>query len=624
MTGSRIKALLGAAAFGALMLPAAAQWVDPNPPVLGPDDYPPLATEDPPDPKYSPPGGDATGGDATGAPKPLGTPAQVQTLPPPGKPAAPLMPAAPIEVDALGSPEGPAVGTLDSSNGGFGDHLWAGSERAKAEDLLRRAPLVSGDPVLRGLVRRVVLTKAGAPPGQSKKPFIQTRIERLMDAGLVQEAGTLAAGAAVPNDSAFARVQAEAILVADRAQDACGPATAARLTEGDTFWLQLRAYCADAAGDSATGDLTRQVLKAQGADDPAYDALTAAIAEKKAPPALAIAKPTAMHVFLYQQAGATLPEAVARNMGTPEYLLVMRDGRNAPKVRFDAAERIAATGAASPAELIKLADAQDLPLGKVANAAADAQNLPFLAGQTVLRRAASIELRPDRQAQLIAEALSLGEASKQAPLAAAMQADVIAKLKPSPALRPYARTFARALVLAHRAEAAAVWTAGDPVMKAVVGIATGDPARLAAAQKEFSAFATGLQKNPPDVDPDRQYKALVLGLADVIGVAMPPEAKAAAANVESGLWDGARPGPGQMRTVVEISAAPDRRGEAILMLTGMIQTYGLRSLAPDVTIELVRLLEEMNETRAARALAIEALAQYVPPPPPAAPQAVVQ
>ena len=98
-----------------------------------------------------------------------------------------------------------------------------------------------------------------------------------------------------------------------------------------------------------------------------------------------------------------------------------------------------------------------------------------------------------------------------------------------------------------------------------------------------------------------------------------PEAKAAAVTVESGTWDGCRIGPGQMRTIVEIAASPERRGEAVLMIANAIHSIGLKDLAPDVTITFVRLLTEMNETEAARALAVEALAEHTPPPPPPPP-----
>jgi hypothetical protein len=613
---------LCAAAFGALIVPAMAQWVDPNPPVLEPEDYPPEATQDPPDkPKTAPaPKPSQTpSGQASGAPQSL-TPGTVDQ----GPIAQPYVPppknlTGPVEVGSLGSPEGPPVGTLDSTNGGFGDHLWSGSDRANVEKLLAKAPLVSGDRVLRSLVRRAVLTKAPAPPGQAKKAFITMRIERLLDAGLIREAGEIAAQAQVPNDDAFARVQAEAILIANRAQDACGPATAARQTGGDEFWMQLRAYCAEISGDTAAAELTRQVLKAQGHKDPAYDSLVQSVQTKKPLAPGAIARPTAMHIFLLQQAGLPITEAVARTMGTPENLLAMRDSRNPPRARFEEAERIISTGAASPGELIKIAEAQDLPLGKVAEAAGEAANLPFFMGQVVLRRAAAIETRPAAKAELVALALSLGSKYKLSSLAAALQADIITSIKPAPGLRAYARPFARALVLAGKSDAAAAWTSGDPLMKAVVAFASNDPQRIAAAQGDLKTFAIALGKNPADPDPDRAYKALALGLFDAMGMTMPPEAKAAAAQVQSGSWDGVHPGPGQMRTLVEIAGTPERRGEAILMLTGLVHSNGLKDMAPDATIAFVRLLRQMNEDKAADALAAEALAEYVPPPPPAVP-----
>ena len=634
MTGSRVRKFLSAAALGALMLPAAAQWVDHKPPVLGPGDYPPEATQDPPDKAPAtqaakPAPGAQTAPDkaapdqdgATGAPRSLGepTPANQTDAPYVPPPSGAIVQPAPVEVDALGTAEGPPVGTLDATNGGFGDHLWSGSDRGKTETLLARAPIVSGDPVLRDLVRRTVLTRAAAPPGQAKKAFVTMRIERLLDAGLVKEAGALAAQAAVPNDEEFARLQATAILLASRAADACGPATALRQTAGEVFWLQLRAYCADAAGDSATADITKAVLKAQGHYDPAYETLVEDVLTKKQLAPGAIANPTAIHIFLIQQAGLPVTDPVARKMGTAENLLVARDSRNSPRARFEAAERIVATGALSAPDLIKIADAQDLPLNRLANAAAEAPNLPFFMGQVVLRRAAAIETRPEENARLAALALTLGEKAKQSPLAAALEADVIASLKPTPVTREHARSFARALILAGRSDLAGRWTQGDVVMKVVAAFATQDPARLAAVQSDLSAFAASLIKTPPAPDADRSYKVLVLGLADVLGFTMPADAKAAAISLESNTWDGERPGPGQMRTIHELARSPERRGEAVLMITGAIQTFGLKDLAPDVTIAFVRLLTQINEPAAARSLALEAMAEYVPPPLPPAP-----
>lgn len=617
MTGSRVRKFLCAAAFGALLVPAMAQWIDPKPPVLEPEDYPPEATEDPPAAPKVPAGQAAKPAQATGAPQALQSTDTDAPPPAPNYVPPPKTLSGPVEVGSLGSPEGPPVGTLDAANGGLGEHLWSGSTRAKAEELLAKAPLVSADPVLRDLVRRAVLTIAAAPPGQAKKAFVTARLERLLDAGLIAEAGALAAQATVPNDDGFARVQANAILLANRAQDACGPATAARQTGAELFWMQLRTYCAEVTGDTASAELTRQVMTAQGMKDAPFETLIDGVLTKKPLPPGAIATPTAMHIFLLQQAGLPVTEPIARKLGTPENLLAMRETRNSARARFEAAERIVATGAAKPAELIRVADAQDLPLGKLANAAGEAPNLPFFMGQVVLRRAAMVEPRMEAKADYALEALSLGEKFKLEPLAAALQADVITSIKPARPSRP----FAKALVLAGKAESAAAWTGNDPVMKVLVAFASNNPQRIGASQALLKDFAIGLGKNPADPDADRSYKALALGLLDVTGYPLAPEAKAMAAQIESGSWGGASPGQGKMRTLVEIAGTPERRGEAILMLTGLIHAQGLRDMAPEATITMVRLLTEMNETAAARALAIEALALYEPPPASLAPQA---
>lgn len=624
MTGLRVRTFLFAAA-AVLVLPAAAQWVDSKPPVLGPGDYPPEATEEQP-----PSAQTQTGqGEATGAPKPLSghldpeTEAPAGNLPdypppPADSPASGNILSRPgvVEVDALGKPEGPPAGTLNNTNGGLGDHLWSGSDRAKAEELLARAPIVSGDPVLRNLVRRAVLTKAAAPPGQAKKAFVTLRIERLLNAGLVEEAGALAAEATVPNDAEFARVQADAVLLANRAGDACGPATATRLESGGKFWLQLRAYCAAVNGDTATAELTKAVLKAQGYDDPAYDSLVEGILSKTPLPPGAISEPTALHIFLLQQAGLPVPVAISRRMGTAENLLTMRDLRNPPRARFEAAERVASTGAATPAELIKIANAQDLPASRMATAASDAPGLPFFMGQVLLRRAAAVETRPEAKAKLAALALALGEKYKMVPLAAALQADIILQIKPSPDLAAYGRRFAQALILAKRPDLASRWAMGDQYVKLAAAVAAGDPASIASIQTGLASIAAGIFADPQPPDAGRDTSALVLGLADVLGVTMPAETRAIAASVQSQMWAGKRPGPGTMRTIHEIAGLPERRGEAVLLLADTIYGIGLKDLAPDATIAFVRLLIQMNQLATARALAIEALAQYVPPPVP--------
>lgn len=603
MTGSRLRlipfllALLVPAAWGQTAAPPPEKDV---PPVLTEDDYPPIADDEgtPSHPQA-----------ATAAPQALsGSTDNPQTVPP-----APQS----VEVGTLGTTEGSPAGLLDSPDGGLGESLWSGSKRAAIEDLLSRIPLATPDPAIRALAKRIVLTKAAAPSGQSKRALVTVRIEKLLDAGLTDEAGALAAQASVPEDADFVRVQADALLTANRAADVCGNLTATRLTAGEPFWLQLRTYCAAAGGDEATAELTHEVLDAQGNSDKAFDTLADDVLTHKNAPPGPIAHPTAMHLFLFQQAGLPIPGDVAAAMGTAANVLAVRDARDTAQTRFAAAERIVRTGAVSAAELRKLADAQDIPLTRAANALTEAQSAPFFAGQALLRRAAQIEPRPDAKMQLVAEALSLGDRAGLLPLAAGLQGDIVASIKSTAANRAVADLFARALLLAGRPDAAARWTNSSDVLQPVVDMAAPDPSRDAQAQAAYSAFAAALVKNPPDADPEKPAKALVLGVADVLGRPLPPDAKAQAQGIGAGRWDGKRPDPDTMRRIEAASLHPDRRGEALLLILETVHSVGLRDMAPDATIELVRLLAGMGLPDAARDLGLEALALYVAPPLPA-------
>ena len=588
----------------ALLAPATwAQSAPPDkdaPPVLTDEDYPPVADEDDSPAATAPP--QTLSGSAT----------QPEALPPAPQDA-------PVEVSTLGTTEGPPVGLLDSENGGLGEGLWGDSERATIEDLLSRVPLVSPDPAIRALAKRIVLTRAAAPPGPSKRALVTVRIEKLLDAGLIDEAGAIAAQASIPNDPDFARVRADALLTANRAADVCGAATATRLTASEPFWLQLRAYCAAAGGDQPTADLTHAVLEAQGNSDKAYDTLLDDVLNHKIDPPGPIAHPSAMHLYLLQQAGLPVPGDVAAAMGTPANLLAMRDARNSAQDRFAAAERIVRTGAASAAELKALADAQDIPLTRLADASADAQTVPFFAGQVLLRRAAQVEPRPDAKAQLAYQALLLGEKAGLLPLAAGLQGDIVASVKPAPANRGMADLFARALLLAGLPDAAARWLGDKDVLQTAVDLAAPNPARDAKAQAAYGAMAAALVKNPPDADPDKPAKALLLGIADVLGRPLPPDAKAQVSGIKAKKWGGARPDPAVMQRIEDASLHPDRKGEALLLILDTIHSVGLSDLAPDDTIELIRLLGAMGLPDSARDLGLEALALYVPPPPPPPP-----
>src|SRR5581483_4155580 len=121
-----------------------------------------------------------------------------------------------IIVRSLGDIDGPAVGLLDDTNGGLGQQMWTGSDHAVIEDLLARVPAGSNSVVVRNLSRRLLLTTADSHLGEKRRSLLTIRLEDLLNAGMLAEAGALASMASLKDDPDFARVQADALLYAQR------------------------------------------------------------------------------------------------------------------------------------------------------------------------------------------------------------------------------------------------------------------------------------------------------------------------------------------------------------------------------------------------------------------------
>ena len=85
-----------------------------------------------------------------------------------------------ITTGDLGVVDGPPAGTLDDSTGGLGQSMWSNAPRGEVEDLLGRVPLVSSDPFIHALARRLVLTVSDAPVGSAKRALVTIRSSRTL------------------------------------------------------------------------------------------------------------------------------------------------------------------------------------------------------------------------------------------------------------------------------------------------------------------------------------------------------------------------------------------------------------------------------------------------------------
>ncbi|HTW34538.1 MAG TPA: hypothetical protein VMD53_07965 [Rhizomicrobium sp.] len=560
---------------------------------------------------------------ANAPPQTIGGPATVVPAP-----AASAPKDSGIEVSTLGAPEGPPAGLLNQTNGGMADDIWTGSPRAAIEDLLARMPLATPIRSVRGLGRKLLLTKADAPVGQAPRMFQTVRIQTLLTAGFVSDTAKLAALIQMKDDPEFSRLQATAILLGGKPADACGDATASRETNAEPFWMQLRAYCYAMGGKSDLLEMTRDVMKAQGADDKAFEILLDDVLAHKATPPGMLHDPTAVQVLLMRQVGIPINPSLAARFGLAASVLALRDAKNSPQARADAASQAMHAGAASSAELNAIADAQAFTPQQFANAGTAAEGLPFFAGQALIRQAVARAANDDDKAKLLATAFRLGRQSQLLPVAAAIQEKGAVLLAPTPTMRSFAPGFAQALLLVRQADAAERWrdmldmkTDADRLLAASLAVqlylVAPNPGRAGRAQEALSVLAQNtLTPQPIGGFEAKEFAALALGLYDALGEPMPPDASAQLANLTQHQLPGRRLPPLVAKHLADMKGQPGMEGEALLTILDGVGAGGPADLAPDQTAAFVRSLKDWGEGEAARAFAVDALALYRPQPQP--------
>jgi hypothetical protein len=178
---------------------------------------------------------------------------------------APPAAAQPVEVASLAAPDLFSTGGRET---GLPPDLWRG---ASAETMRAVLPLLATKPLspaAAGLARRVLATGANGPEGAGRDPALAgARTSALIALGDLEAASTiLSRTAGVERDAALSRAAAEAALMSGDDARACAVADALALGREDVYWLRLRAFCQDKAGQSAAAQLTFDLAQAQARD----------------------------------------------------------------------------------------------------------------------------------------------------------------------------------------------------------------------------------------------------------------------------------------------------------------------------------------------------------------------
>jgi hypothetical protein len=576
---------------------------------------------------------------ATRAPQGLGPQSAAPEQPAPDTPdrndtqqAAPADPAAAtasdvaqeeVLPDQVGKPRGPkvtvsglapidpsAAGLIDQASGGFASTLWSGSPRTAIVTRISQLPAAPTSPAMQGLLRRVLLSSASAPAGETppdEPGMLAQRLSKLIEGGRTNEAAML--GARSPRDDAFARkAWAEALLLQARDSDACGDETALRESSSEQFWIELRAYCYIIGNNSAAAQLTLDVMRERAISDDTFFALASALTDGTTAKVAAISKPAGVHLALLSHAGVAPPASLAAWLPASGYFQQSQD----PALRLVAIERSAAAGLVAPAQLAEAYAKEEFTPDQYDDPDAWAPKLTAARTNALYYQLISRRPNPAAKAAAYAEALERADAQNRFALFAQMSRGLSRQIPAVAETAWLAPHVIRVLLYNGDAKQAAAWLA---LMSSPTDAAVVNAIRIHAAVAYPSAENQALM--PPALiwlgqngntatgaKPGVTARALrEVPILDALGYVIPPEAQWAMAPA-----GGAATGVTAEALSSLTRAVQQRRvGEVVLNALVALGTAGPARSSTQVVARVVDVLTAIGMRDEARAIATEAL-----------------
>lgn len=516
-----------------------------------------------------------------------------------------------ITVSTLGGVDASAAGLLDEKNGGLGADMWRGATRSEVERYLAQMPVVTGSPVMNDLARRLLLTTAQPPEGtQGGASLLAIRLERLTLAGHADLAVELAKTVQADKSPAVALARARAALAAGAHDEAC--AALADIPTGTdpahdataAFSLKLSAFCQVLAGKKTEANLTLDLAREEGLDDPMFYSLVAEATDGLKLKADDPKQLDILDVALYRLAHRELPKNAGAIATVPVVQTLARDESLPPETRILAGERAAMLGLIEADELAKLYNLQ--PFTQVDFDGLKAATFPPEPAfrRALLYQAINAEVLPTDRAELIKLMLSTGESAGLYLSTVEVLLPVLTQLTPSSTLRTLAPSAVRAFLLVGDQAHAAQWYA----LVAPQGQGIGRDARELGALMRISdpqgpggngeQIAADLRADlRSGVSATRMFAAKEALLLQALGYPVPQDIISAAATAA----------PTDLMNQLQNASGKNAVGEVVLLSLVSIGPGGPDGAVPQVTAQAVSSLRAVNLGAEARRLATEAL-----------------
>jgi len=370
-----------------------------------------------------------------------------------------------ITTDDLSAAGAGTIGTLTLETGGLSVEMWADSNLDRIKFLLGKIDLSGGDPALRALVRKIMLTEARLPDGASDddgQDIFAERVRILFEMGDVialeklMERLSQTAPQIFPG---YIRINLGQLLLKEGLETGCAaPGRDAPAPEFGREWIaKVNAACANLGERGPDGDVQLTLAQDLDPNDTLFGDLMARLRgdTDTATELGEGARLDPLHIALMLKTGIAL-EARHLKFVTPDTLLgLARADRTPILIRAVAAEQAMAKGLLEPQNVRMIYNQLALK--------ADAGEISATPeAEDTLNRArdfARIALMddPNGRGRDIIRVLERAKAEQSLRIVVPVYSELAARIQPGPDTIIYGATVLRALILAGENDAAQVW-----------------------------------------------------------------------------------------------------------------------------------------------------------------------
>ena len=375
-----------------------------------------------------------------------------------------------VEVDTLGQINPETAGTLSDDEGGLGFNLWQGTDRAYVTGMMTALPVRAPSPVMRDLMRRLLLTAAQPPeqkaaadaaaeaPKQKPQSLIALRVKQLAGMGDVAGVGELLD--AIPGsitDPQLLQVEADARFLANDNARACGTTAQQIQSGGGAYWQKAMIFCQILAGEPEKAELGLSMLNEMGAKEPAFFALSDRLLGGTSGTLETVSEADGLLLAMARASKMPLPADATRS-DRPGVLRAIAVNPNVgPDIRLEAAERAEAAGALDTEALRQLYSSVTFEAGDLSRPLSRAEELGGPVARALLYHSALSQTVPTAQAEIIAKALEIAVGEGRYGAAARVFQPLVSKIPPSADLLWFAPNAVRLMLSNNDPESAVAW-----------------------------------------------------------------------------------------------------------------------------------------------------------------------